>query len=99
MRRVFISGLAVLAIVCSIQFLAGRATLGQTPDHDRAAHATSIAVAQDSFFGNLFKVYMPRRLCMFDEQPLIGLHLVSDVLIAAAYYSIPIGLVYFVRRR
>ncbi|MFT3787054.1 MAG: ATP-binding protein [Tepidisphaeraceae bacterium] len=42
---------------------------------------------------------MPRRACMYQEQPLIVLHLLSDALIAAAYYSIPFALVYFVRRR
>jgi hypothetical protein len=33
------------------------------------------------------------------RRPLIWTHVVADVLIAAAYYSIPIALVYFVRRR
>lgn len=47
----------------------------------------------------LFEVYMPRRQCMHFEADVIWTHFVSDVLIAAAYYSIPIGLLYFVRKR
>lgn len=47
----------------------------------------------------LFEVYMPRRQCMHFEADVIWTHFVSDLLIAAAYYSIPIGLLYFVRKR
>ena len=50
-------------------------------------------------FSNLLEVYTPRRMCMFYETPVIWLHFVSDVLIAASYYSIPIALVYFVKGR
>src|SRR5579859_6992997 len=62
-------------------------------------HASSSVVAaaqEDSFFSNLFKVYMPRRLCMYQETSLIWLHVVSDAVIAISYYSIPIALIYFV---
>ncbi len=51
------------------------------------------------FFGNLFKAYEPREFCMYYEPSVIGLHLVSDAAIAAAYYSIPLALIYFVHRR
>ena len=36
---------------------------------------------------------------MFYERPVIWLHVLSDAAIAAAYYSIPLGLVSFVRQR
>ncbi len=36
---------------------------------------------------------------MFYEGPLISLHVISDMVIFLAYYSIPFALVYFVRRR
>lgn len=49
--------------------------------------------------GSLFEVYMPRRQCMHFETDVIWTHFFSDVLIAAAYYSIPIALLYFVRKR
>lgn len=62
-------------------------------------HNHSQAAGSDSFFNHLFKVYTPRQVCMDNEGAVVWLHLVSDVLIAAAYYSIPIGLVYFVRKR
>jgi PAS domain S-box-containing protein len=43
--------------------------------------------------------FMPHGYCYLWDRGLVALHLVSDVLIAAAYFSIPITLVYFVRRR
>ncbi|NEO85848.1 MAG: PAS domain S-box protein [Spirulina sp. SIO3F2] len=42
---------------------------------------------------------IPHGHCYLWQPGLVGLHLVSDVLIAIAYYSIPIMLVYFVRKR
>jgi PAS domain S-box-containing protein len=58
-----------------------------------------LLASSDSFVGNLFKVYVPRRYCMYNEQPVIWLHVISDLLIALAYFSIPFALVYLVRRR
>jgi signal transduction histidine kinase len=49
--------------------------------------------------GSLFEVFMPRQQCMRFEADVIWTHFFSDVLIAAAYYSIPIALLYFVRKR
>lgn len=43
--------------------------------------------------------FIPHGHCYLWKPGLVGLHLVSDVLIAIAYYSIPITLLYFVRRR
>lgn len=70
----------------------GLSALAQGHQHDH--HATG-----GSFFSDLLKVYTPRQVCMNNEGSLVWLHLVSDLLIALAYYSIPIGLVYFVRKR
>lgn len=68
--------------------------------HDHAAHAArSPAAGGSGFFADFFKVYVPRSQCMYGERPLIGAHVASDLLIAASYYSIPIALIYFVRRR
>lgn len=53
----------------------------------------------DGFFGSLFEVFTPRRVCMNLEPDVIWLHVISDALIALSYFSIPIALVYFVRRR
>ena len=53
----------------------------------------------EGFFQDLLRVYMPRRLCMNNEAPVIWLHVVSDVLITVAYFSIPIALIVFVRQR
>lgn len=43
--------------------------------------------------------YIPHRHCYLWQTPLVWLHLVSDALVAIAYFSIPAMLIYFVRRR
>ena len=43
--------------------------------------------------------FLPHGYCYFWNRGLLWLHLVSDTLIALAYFSIPITLVYFVRKR
>ncbi|HEY9764020.1 MAG TPA: PAS domain S-box protein [Trichocoleus sp.] len=43
--------------------------------------------------------FIPHGHCYLWKPELVYLHLVSDALIAAAYYSIPITLLYFTRRR
>lgn len=43
--------------------------------------------------------FIPHGHCYLWKPELVGLHLVSDALIALAYYSIPITLFYFVRKR
>jgi signal transduction histidine kinase len=45
------------------------------------------------------KDFMPHGMCYEWDPTVIGLHVVSDALIALAYYSIPLTLVYFVRKR
>ncbi len=50
---------------------------------------------------NLFfsKHYIPHGHCYLWQFPLVWLHLLSDSFIALAYYSIPILLIYFIRKR
>ncbi|MFB2983105.1 GAF domain-containing protein [Microseira sp. BLCC-F43] len=50
---------------------------------------------------NLFSPsqYIPHGHCYLWQTPLVGLHVVSDLLIAIAYFSIPVMLVYFVHKR
>ena len=43
--------------------------------------------------------FMPHGFCYLWDRDLIWLHMVSDVVIALAYFSIPITLVYFVRKK
>lgn len=43
--------------------------------------------------------FIPHGHCYLWKPQLVGLHLVSDLLIALAYYSIPLLLVFFVRQR
>ena len=50
------------------------------------------------FFSPIFQ-YVPHGHCYLQKPGLVGLHVISDVSIALAYYSIPITLVYFVRQR
>ncbi len=53
------------------------------------------------FLKNLFAsgLFIPHGHCYLWKPELVWLHIVSDALIALAYYSIPITLVYFVRKR
>ncbi|MBF2077649.1 MAG: GAF domain-containing protein [Synechococcales cyanobacterium T60_A2020_003] len=43
--------------------------------------------------------YIPHGHCYLWQTPLVWLHVVSDALIAIAYFSIPTMLIYFVRKR
>jgi two-component system, LuxR family, sensor kinase FixL len=43
--------------------------------------------------------YLPHGLCLSWEPELIWLHVISDGLIAASYYSIPAALIYFASKR
>lgn len=45
------------------------------------------------------QLFIPHGHCYLWKPELVTLHLMSDVLIGLAYYSIPITLVYFVRKR
>jgi PAS domain S-box-containing protein len=44
-------------------------------------------------------LFIPHGHCYLWKPGLVGLHVVSDALIAIAYFSIPITLIYFVRKR
>jgi PAS domain S-box-containing protein len=44
-------------------------------------------------------LFIPHGHCYLWKPNLVGLHLVSDALIGIAYYSIPLTLLYFVRKR
>ena len=56
--------------------------------------------ATGGFFTNLFSTdFVPRAQCVGDRGEIIWLHVVSDGVIALAYYSIPLALAYFVHRR
>lgn len=54
-----------------------------------------------NFLNNLLFTgkYIPHGHCYLWQRDLVGLHIVSDSLIAFAYYSIPLSLLYFVRQR
>jgi two-component system NtrC family sensor kinase len=43
--------------------------------------------------------FIPHGHCYLWQPGLVGIHLISDLLIALAYFSIPLTLVYFVRKR
>lgn len=45
------------------------------------------------------KDFIPHGYCLSWRPPLLWLHAISDLLIAFAYYSIPLMLIYFIRRR
>ncbi len=43
--------------------------------------------------------FIPHGHCYLWKPELVGLHIISDALIALSYYSIPLTLIYFVRKR
>ncbi|HEY9635950.1 MAG TPA: PAS domain S-box protein [Coleofasciculaceae cyanobacterium] len=47
----------------------------------------------------LAEVFIPHGHCYLWKPSLVGLHIISDALIALAYYSIPLMLIYFVEKR
>lgn len=53
------------------------------------------------FFKKLFSSdgFMPHGFCYLWNPPLVWLHVISDILIALAYFSIPIALIYFIKKR
>jgi two-component sensor histidine kinase len=52
------------------------------------------------FFERLFDAdFVPRFQCVNERTDLLWLHVVSDAIISLAYYSIPLALIYFVRKR
>ncbi len=52
-----------------------------------------------ALLANWYLGFIPHGHCYLWKPELVGLHVVSDALIALAYYSIPLTLVYFVRKR
>ncbi|MEH1765865.1 EAL domain-containing protein [Nostoc sp.] len=46
-----------------------------------------------------YKQFIPHGHCYLWKSDLVGLHILSDSLIALAYYSIPVTLIYFARKR
>jgi signal transduction histidine kinase len=66
--------------------------------HDGHMHGSSGA---GGFFSRLFDAsdFTPRAICYNQDQEVIWLHLISDLTITLAYYSIPIALVYLVLKR
>jgi hypothetical protein len=48
---------------------------------------------------NRFSTLLPHGVCILWDKPLLVLHVLSDSLIAFSYFSIPLALVHFVRRR
>jgi hypothetical protein len=46
-----------------------------------------------------YERFMPHGYCLIWEPPLVWMHVISDLTITIAYYSIPVTLLYLVRKR
>ncbi len=64
-----------------------------------AAPAASPGAATQASEPGALSQFLPHGVCLLWDRSLLLLHVVSDALIAAAYYSIPIALLFFVRKR
>ncbi len=94
------SALSLFILIAAVLLFMGAAPDASAPHDHAAMMAQQAAPAEsDGFWSNLMKSYIPRQVCMNNERDVIWLNLISDSVIALAYYSIPIGLVYFVRKR
>ena len=68
--------------------------------HDHAAHAATSDPSVWAFFSRLFSTdFVPRGDCVAWRPEIIWLHVASDAMIALSYYSIPLALIYFIRKR
>ena len=75
-------------------------------DEGRGHRARAIRIIHDrlemiEFLSNILsgEPFMPHGMCFQWDPGVLWLHVISDLLIAAAYYAIPVLLVYFSRRR
>lgn len=77
-----------------------QATVEHAHGHD---HATVVATSDPgvfAFVSRLFRAdFMPRGDCVAWRPEIVWLHVVTDAVIANSYYSIPLALLYFIRRR
>jgi PAS domain S-box-containing protein len=62
-------------------------------------HVHGASASRAGFLPNLFESFTPRQQCMNYEPDVIWLHFASDLVIALAYFSIPVALTYFARKR
>jgi hypothetical protein len=72
---------------------------GKTEGGHMAIHVHSASAGSQGFVAKLFEIFTPRRQCMNYEPDVIWLHFGSDLVIALAYFSIPVALIYFARKR
>lgn len=58
-------------------------------------------MSEPGFFSMLFDYerYMPHGYCLLWQPELVWLHVISDLTITLAYYSIPLTILYLVRKR
>ncbi|HEY4329951.1 MAG TPA: ATP-binding protein [Phycisphaerae bacterium] len=113
MTRVGHSGALIFVAIMGLLILLVSVAQTTMPVHDHAAmqaaeagggqaggvQAGGSAPQPTGFWQKIMEVYVPRRMCMNYEADVIWLHVISDTVVALAYYSIPIALIYFVRRR
>jgi PAS domain S-box-containing protein len=72
---------------------------GKTSDSDRSDTEEKDRMMSE-FWSNFFSSsFIPHGHCYLWKPGLVWLHLAADALIALAYYSIPLTLFYFIRRR
>ncbi len=97
---------AAICLVVCLPLLAAMVAPADRPMHDHAAMMAAQAPAgaaaetsQGSWFSRLLETYAPRRICMNLEADVIWTNLISDSIIAISYFTIPIALIYFVKRR
>lgn len=68
--------------------------------HHHPGHATASDPNLWTFVSRLFGTdFVPRGECVAWRPEIVWLHVAADTLIALSYYSIPLALIYFIRKR
>lgn len=91
-----IGWIALLFLVLSIE--GPRSVYAHQAALQPPAQSGSSAATEKNAAGGLSQ-FLPHGVCLLWDPVLLLLHVVSDALIALAYYSIPVALLFFVRKR
>lgn len=79
-------------------------SLAYAEDHSEHMHSQEAVLGESDSFLQFFQRilnadFMPHGHCFFWRPDIVWLHLISDLLIVFAYFSIPLMLFYFVRKK
>ncbi len=97
-RSLLFACASALALAAALPALPVLAAEGM--DHSQHAAAAAADPEPGGFFSRLFaNDFMPHGHCYFWKPEIVWLHAGSDALITLSYYSIPLAMFYFIRKK